>query len=64
MVPYLCSKFHIFNRHVLEEYVSQVERGPHLLQSCLCVVQDNLPPSAKGMHLSFESLAITDAISL
>jgi hypothetical protein len=23
---------------VLEEYVSQVEGGPHLLQSCMCVV--------------------------
>jgi len=31
MVPYLCFKFHIFNRPILEEYVSQVERGPHLL---------------------------------
>jgi hypothetical protein len=32
MVLYLCSKFHIFNRPILEEYVSQVEGGPHLLQ--------------------------------
>jgi len=31
MVLYLCFKFHIFNRPILEEYVSQVERGPHLL---------------------------------
>jgi hypothetical protein len=28
---YLCSRFHIFNRPVLEEYVFQVERGSHLL---------------------------------
>jgi hypothetical protein len=30
MVPYLCSRFHIFNRPILKEYVSQVENGPHL----------------------------------
>jgi hypothetical protein len=28
MVSHLCFRFHIFNRHVLEEYVSQVE-GAH-----------------------------------
>jgi hypothetical protein len=28
---YLCSKFCIFNRFVLEEYVSHVEGGSHLL---------------------------------
>jgi len=28
---YLCSKFCIFNRPVLKEYVSQVERSPYLL---------------------------------
>jgi len=27
---YLCSKIHIFNRPILEEYVSQVKGGPHL----------------------------------
>jgi hypothetical protein len=37
VAPYLCSKFHIFDRPILEEYVFQVEGGPHLLQSCLCV---------------------------
>jgi len=31
MAPYLCSRFHIFNRPILEEYVSQVKRGPHRL---------------------------------
>jgi hypothetical protein len=36
VVPYLCSRFHIFKKHVLEEYVSQVEGCSHLLQSCLC----------------------------
>jgi hypothetical protein len=30
-VPYLCSRVHIFDRLVLEEYVFQVEGGPHLL---------------------------------
>ncbi len=28
VAPYLCFKFHIFNRPILEEYVSQVE-GAH-----------------------------------
>ncbi len=32
VVPYLCSKFHILHRPVLEKYVYQVEGGgPHLL---------------------------------
>jgi hypothetical protein len=31
MVPYLCSRFCIFDIHVLEEYVLQVEGGLHLL---------------------------------
>jgi hypothetical protein len=31
VASYLCSRFHIFDRPILEEYVSQVERGPHLL---------------------------------
>jgi hypothetical protein len=29
-VPYLCFRFCIFYRPILEEYVSQVEEGPHL----------------------------------
>ncbi len=37
VAPCLCFKFHIFDRPILEEYVFQVEGGPHLLQSCLCV---------------------------
>jgi len=28
MVPYLCSRFHILNRFILEECVSRVEGGP------------------------------------
>jgi hypothetical protein len=32
---YLCFTFRIFNTLILEEYVFQVEGGPHLLQSCL-----------------------------
>jgi hypothetical protein len=32
VVPYLCSRFHIFDRLVLEEYVSQIGGGAtHLL---------------------------------
>jgi hypothetical protein len=38
MVPYMCSKFHIFDIFILEEYVFQVDGGPHFLQSYLHVV--------------------------
>jgi hypothetical protein len=64
VAPYLCFKFHIFNRLVLEEYVSQVEGGSHLLQSCLCVTWYGLPFIVSEMHLSFESLVVIDAPSL
>jgi len=43
MALYLCSRFHIFNKPVLEEYVFKVNGGPHLFQSCLCVAWDDLP---------------------
>jgi hypothetical protein len=29
VAPYLCSRFCIFNRPILEEYVSQVEMGTY-----------------------------------
>ncbi len=32
---YLCLRFHIFDSPILEESIFQVERGPHLFQSCL-----------------------------
>lgn len=64
VVSYLCSKFCIFNKPILEEYVSQIEGGPHLFQSCLHVVQDSFPPAVRNIHLSFESLAITNAPNL
>jgi hypothetical protein len=31
MVSYLYSRFHIFDRPILEEYVFHVKGGPHLL---------------------------------
>jgi hypothetical protein len=49
---------------VLEEYVSQVEGGPHLLQSCMCVVWDGLLHVARNMHPYFESLIVTNTLSL
>jgi hypothetical protein len=61
---YLCSGFCIFDIPILEEYVYQVEGGPHLLQSCLRVVQYGLPLAAKDMHPSFESLVIISTPSL
>ncbi len=64
VAPYLCSRFCIFNKPILEEFVSQVEGGPHLLQSCLCVVQNNLPLVVKEMHHSFENLVVIDALGL
>jgi hypothetical protein len=31
VASYLCSRFHIFNRPILKEYVFQVEGNSHLL---------------------------------
>ncbi len=64
MVLYLCFRFCIFNRPILEEYVFLVEGGPHLLQSCLHAVRDGCPPTAMEMHLSFESLVVIGAFGL
>jgi hypothetical protein len=64
VVPSLCSRFHIFNRPILEEHDSQVERGPHMFQSCLHATQNGLLPTSREMHLSFESLAVINAPSL
>jgi len=52
---YLCSKFRIFYKPILEEYVSQVEGGPQLLQSCLHVMKNSLPLVVKEMHPFFET---------
>jgi hypothetical protein len=60
VVSYLCFRFHSVDRHVLE-YVSQVEGGPHLFQSCLHVAWDGSPPTTKEMHPSFENVAVIDA---
>ncbi len=64
VVPYSCSMFCIFDRPILEEYVSQVEKGPHLLQSCLHVAQNGLLPATRKMHLSFESLEVIGTLGL
>ncbi len=61
MVMYLCSRFRIFNRSILEQYVSI---DPHLLQSCFCVAQDNLYLIVRKIHPSFENLAIINAPNL
>jgi hypothetical protein len=61
---YLCFKFHIFNRPILEEYVFQIERGPHLFQSCLHATQDGLPLVVREMHPSFESFVVTDTLGV
>ncbi len=61
MVLCLYFKFRIFDKPVLEEYVSQVEGAPHLFQSCLRVVQNGVPPTVGDMHLLFESLAVISA---
>ncbi len=53
VAPYLCFKFYIFDRLVLEEYVFQVKGGPHLFLSCLHAARDGLPPAVKEMHLFF-----------
>ncbi len=64
MVPYLCVRFHIFNTPILEEYVYHIKGGPHLLQSCLHVTQDGLPPTTKVIHLFKKSLIVTNAQGL
>ncbi len=64
MASYLCSGFCILYILVLEKYVFQVEGGPHLLKSFLRVTQDDLPLAARDMHLSFESLVITNTLGL
>ncbi len=64
MVLYLCSRFRIFDRPILEEYVSQVEGGPHLLQSCLHALQDGFPLTIRDMHPSFENLIVIGAQGL
>jgi len=63
MVSYLCFRFHIFDRPVLE-YVSSIEGGPHLFQSCLCAAWHGFPPIVREMHLSFENLTLIDALGL
>ncbi len=53
VAPYLCSRFHIFDKPILDEYVFQVEGGPHLLSSCLSIIQDNIFLIVNDMHLFF-----------
>ncbi len=64
MVLYLCFTFCIFDRLILEEYVSQVEGGSHLFQSCLCAMRDDLPFVTREMHPSCESLIVINGPSL
>jgi len=45
VASYLCSKFSIFDRSILEEYVFQVEKGPHLFWSCFHAVSNRFPPA-------------------
>jgi hypothetical protein len=56
--------FCIFNTPNLEEYVSYVERGAHLLQSCFLVAHDNFPLVAREIQVSFESLVVIDSPSV
>jgi len=45
-------------------YVFKVEGNPHVLKSCLRVVQDNLPYEIRKLHPSFEKLEIIGVPSL
>ncbi len=60
---YLCSRFCIFNKFVLDEYVIRL-KGPRLLQLCLRAAQDGLPLVTRDIHPSFKSLAVIGASSL
>ncbi len=64
VLPYFYFRFCIFNKLVLEEYVSQVEGGPHLFLSCLHTTQNDLILATKEMHPSFESLVVINTPSL
>jgi hypothetical protein len=64
VAPYMCSKFCIFDKPILDEYVSQVEGDPQLLQSCFRATWDSLTPIVREMHPSFESLVVTGALGM
>jgi hypothetical protein len=64
VASYLCSRFCIFDRPILEEYVSQVEGGGHLLHYCLHVARYGLLSITRDIHPSFESLVVTNAPNL
>ncbi len=64
VAPYLCSRFRSFDNLVLEEYVFQVEGGPHLLQSYLRAAQDGLLPATREMLSSFKNLVVISALGL
>ncbi len=53
MALYLCARFRILDRLTLKEYVSQAGGAPHLLQSCLCVMQNGLPLVVREINPSF-----------
>jgi hypothetical protein len=42
VASYLCFRFHIFNRPMLEEYVFQIKGAPYLFKSCFHVARNNL----------------------
>ncbi len=63
VVLYSCSRFYIFYWHVLEEYIFQVQRSPHLFQSCFHVVWDSCPPITRKMHSYFENLIVTNTLN-
>jgi len=62
VVPYLCSKFHIFNRLFWKNMFFR-SRGPTPFQSCFHAIQYIFPPIAKEMYLYFESLTIINTPS-
>jgi hypothetical protein len=53
VILYLYSRFHIFNKPVLEKYVFQVEGGPHLFKSCLRATWYNLLLATRDMYFFF-----------
>ncbi len=62
MALYLCSRFCIFNRPILEEYVSQVE-GAHICFDHV-YMQHEMACLLQLVHFSFESLVVTSALGL
>ncbi len=63
MVLYLCFRFCIFDKPILEEYFFRL-KGFRLVLVMLHVGQDDFPLAVREMHHFFESLVVIGTSSL